>query len=126
MFKLFLFYLILIAYSVEILLFIFTTDQQKSMVDIKNTRIEIAKKRNIKYDTRSAEEFFFDSKKIHKDLGVTDRYFSYTIPDPYRWLEDDSNNQITNWIEAQNNITNQYLNDISVRDTIEKKLKGLL
>ncbi len=68
MFKLFLFYLILIAYSVEILLFIFTTDQQKSMVDIKNTRIEIAKKRNIKYDTRSAEEFFFDSKKIHKDL----------------------------------------------------------
>ena len=68
MFKLFLVYLILIAYSVEILLFTFTTDQQKSMVDIKNTRIEIAKKRNIKYDTRSAEEFFFDSKKIHKDL----------------------------------------------------------
>ena len=67
-FKLFLIYSVLILYSVEILLFIFTSDQQKSMVDVKNTRIEIAKKKNIKFDTRTPEEFFFDAKKENSNL----------------------------------------------------------
>ena len=43
--KVSLIYLILILYSLELLLFFFTSDQQKSMVDVKNTRIEIAKKK---------------------------------------------------------------------------------
>ena len=38
------------------------------MVDVKNTRIEIAKKKNIKFDTRTPEEFFFDAKKENSNL----------------------------------------------------------
>ena len=66
--KVSLIYLILILYSLELLLFFFTSDQQKSMVDVKNTRIEIAKKKNIKFDTRTPEEFFFDAKKTNENL----------------------------------------------------------
>ena len=66
--KLSLIYFIFILYSLELLLFFFTSDQQKSMVDVKNTRIEIAKKKNVKFDTRSPEEFFFDSKKVNPNL----------------------------------------------------------
>lgn len=66
--KLSLIYFIFILYSLELLLFFFTSDQQKSMVDVKNTRIEIAKKKNVKFDTRTPEEFFFDSKKVNPNL----------------------------------------------------------
>ena len=66
--KIFLIYFILIIYSVEFLLFAFTSNEQKSMINIENTRIQIAKNKNIKYDTRSPEEFFFQNKKILDNL----------------------------------------------------------
>lgn len=66
--KFFLIYFILIVYSVEFLLFTFTTSKQKSIVNIESTRIEIAKNKNIRYDTRSPEEFFFQNKKTLKSL----------------------------------------------------------
>ena len=64
--KLLLIYFFIITYSVETLLFLFSTEEQKSMVDIKNTRITLAKKDNKKYDLRTPEEVFFHYKKVNK------------------------------------------------------------
>ena len=59
----FLLYLIIIIYSVEILLFLFTSDLQKSLVNIKGKRIEIAKKNNLTFDARESEVVFFEKRK---------------------------------------------------------------
>ena len=61
-------YFFIITYSVETLLFLFSSNEQKSLIDIKNTRISLAKKNNKKYDIRSPEEAFFDFKKINNDI----------------------------------------------------------
>ncbi|MCF1190408.1 prolyl oligopeptidase family serine peptidase [Mangrovimonas sp. AS39] len=52
-------------------------------------------------------------------------YFGAEILDPYRWLEDDQSKDTKDWVKAQNEVTNQYLNQIDYRNTIAKKLKGL-
>ena len=55
-------YLAIIIYGVEILLFIFSSDLQKSLVNIHGQRIEIAKKNNLNYDPRDPEEVFLEKK----------------------------------------------------------------
>ena len=62
-------YIIIIIYSLEVLLFFTIPDEQKSMVQIKNERIKIAKNKNLKYDLRSPEQFYLDQKKINNNLA---------------------------------------------------------
>ena len=59
--KFFLIYFILIVYSVEFLLFTFTTSKQKSMVNIESARIEIAKILDMTQEAQ--KNFFFKIKK---------------------------------------------------------------
>tara|TARA_B100000575_G_C23063954_1_gene612574 strand:- start:118 stop:1332 length:1215 start_codon:yes stop_codon:yes gene_type:complete len=66
----FLIYVVIIIYSVEILLFIFSSDLQKSLVDIKGQRIKIAKEKNLSFDPREPEVVFFEKKNQIKDLSV--------------------------------------------------------
>ena len=74
--KLLLIYFFIITYSVETLLFLFSTEEQKSMVDIKNTRITLAKKDNKKYDLRTPEEVFFHYKNNNSNVNPTFYYSS--------------------------------------------------
>ena len=46
---------------------------------------------------------------------TTDTYFGATVPDPYRWLENDKSDSTKAWVTAQNNVTNAYLNKIPYR-----------
>ena len=62
-------YIIIIIYSLEVLLFFTIPGEQKSMVQIKNERIKIAKNKNLKYDLRSPEQFYLDQKKINNNLA---------------------------------------------------------
>ena len=52
-----------------------------------------------------------DTSKNHK---ISDTYFGTTVTDPYRWLEDDNSPETAQWVKEQNNITFQYLQQISV------------
>ena len=69
-------YLLIVIYSVEILLFIFSSDLQKSLVNIKGKRIEIAKEKKLNFDPRESELVFFEQKKKIKDLSVPFYYSS--------------------------------------------------
>jgi hypothetical protein len=63
-------FLFFIIYSVEILLFVFSSNLQKSLVNIKEKRIQIAKKNNLNFDSRESEIVFFKKKKKIKKLSV--------------------------------------------------------
>jgi prolyl oligopeptidase len=57
--------------------------------------------------------------------NVVDNYHGTTVPDPYRWLEDDNAPATKTWVEAQNKVTFAYLNAIPGRDAIKARLTQL-
>ncbi len=55
--------------------------------------------------------------------GTVDTYFGTAVPDPYRWLENDTSNATAKWVEAENAVTNAYLQRIPFRNKLLKRLK---
>lgn len=49
-------------------------------------------------------------------------HFNRTVPDPYRWLEDDRSAETKAWVEAQNKVTFSHLEQIPFRKEIVKRL----
>lgn len=56
---------------------------------------------------------------------VTDNYFGTVVADPYRWLEDDRSVETKAWVEAENKLTQNYLQQIPFRDAIRQQLEKL-
>ncbi len=56
---------------------------------------------------------------------VTDTYFGTSVPDPYRWLEDDQSAETKAWVMEENKVTNNYLEQIPFREAIREKLEKL-
>lgn len=54
-----------------------------------------------------------------------DDYFGTKVADPYRWLEDADSAETRAWVEAQNQITFGYLNQIPERAQIKERLTKL-
>ena len=51
-------------------------------------------------------------------VDTVDVYFGTQVPDPYRWLENDTSAATTAWVEAQNKVTNEYLSQIPFRENL--------
>ena len=66
----------------------------------------------------------FDYPQTTK-VDTIDTYFGTEVPDPYRWLEDDNSEQTAQWVKAQNEVTRGYLDNISYKDNIKRRLKDL-
>lgn len=62
-----------------------------------------------------------ETKKVDT---VTD-YFGTEVKDPYRWLEDDRSEETESWVEAQNEVTFDYLEKIPYRDKLKERLTKL-
>lgn len=62
-----------------------------------------------------------DTRKV----DTADEYFGTKVPDPYRWLENDTSQQVARWVKAQNEVTFNYLKNIPYRDDIAKRLKEI-
>ncbi|MDA0672019.1 MAG: prolyl oligopeptidase family serine peptidase [Bacteroidetes bacterium] len=58
-------------------------------------------------------------------IPVVDTYFGTDITDPYRWLEDDRSPETEAWVKAQNEVTFDYLEDLPMRSSIERRLSTL-
>jgi prolyl oligopeptidase len=58
-------------------------------------------------------------------IDISDTYFGNTIKDPYRWLEDDRSAETKAWVEAENLVTQNYLNRIPFRPAIKSRLETL-
>lgn len=55
----------------------------------------------------------------------SDTFFGVEVKDPFRWLEDDHSEETAQWVNAQNEVTMGYLNNIPYRDQIRKRLEEL-
>ncbi len=71
-----------------------------------------------------AEPMSIAYPSTHKTAQV-DTFFGTTVADPYRWLEDDRSAETEDWVEAQNKVTQAYLDKIPYRKDIEKQLTAL-
>jgi prolyl oligopeptidase len=54
-----------------------------------------------------------------------DNYHGTKVADPYRWLEDPDSPESRTWIEAQNEVTQSYLETIPRRSQIRERLEKL-
>jgi prolyl oligopeptidase len=60
-----------------------------------------------------------------KKVDTVDVYFGTEVPDPYRWLENDTAKATADWVTTQNEVTFGYLNNITYRDAVKKRLLEL-
>ena len=56
---------------------------------------------------------------------VVDNYHGTQVPDPYRWLEDDTSEATKAWVVAQNAVTSGYLNQLPQRLPIRDRMTKL-
>lgn len=54
-----------------------------------------------------------------------DDYHGTKVEDPYRWLEDENSPETQQWVNAQNEVTNDYLSTIPFRNAIRTRLEEL-
>src|SRR4051812_34145737 len=55
----------------------------------------------------------------------TDDYFGTRVTDSYRWLENDTAANVVQWVEAENKVTQDYLDKIPFREKIKERLTNL-
>ena len=60
-----------------------------------------------------------------RKVDHVDTYRGTTVPDPYRWLEDDNSPETAQWVEAENKVTFAYLGKIPYRAELKKRLETL-
>lgn len=59
---------------------------------------------------------------VTKKTEIVDTLFGTPVPDPYRWLENDTTKETAAWVTSQNDVTLGYLKNIPFRDAIRKRL----
>mgnify|MGYP002777218315 CR=1 FL=1 len=62
---------------------------------------------------------------VSQTLDQVDDYHGTQVADPYRWLEDPDAPETQAWVEAQNQLTFDFLGKISVRDRLQQRLTQL-
>ena len=58
---------------------------------------------------------------------VVEEQFGVKVADPYRWLENDvrQDPKVRDWVTAQNNVTQAYLQTLPARETFKARIKQL-
>ena len=59
-------------------------------------------------------------------IGVVDLLHGERVADPYRWLEDGTSEETRAWTDAQNTLTQEYVQSLETRPAIRTRLERLL
>ena len=63
--------------------------------------------------------------EVTRKIDHMDDYHGTKVPDPYRWLEDETSPETAAWVEAQNAITFPYLERIPFRKALLERVTEL-
>lgn len=63
--------------------------------------------------------------ETRKDTTVIDEYFGTKVADPYRWLEDDNSEETKEWVNAQNQVTEAFLDQIPYKKEVRSRIEEL-
>jgi prolyl oligopeptidase len=58
-------------------------------------------------------------------IDHVDTYFGTKVADPYRWLENVDSSNVSEWVDAQNKVTFDYLAKIPFRNQIRERLEKI-
>lgn len=72
-----------------------------------------------------AEEINLQDYPQTAKVDHVDQYFGHDVSDPYRWLEDDLSDDTKSWVQAENAVTENYLEQIPFRSAIKERLEEL-
>jgi prolyl oligopeptidase len=56
---------------------------------------------------------------------VVDHYFGTAVPDPYRWMENSQDPALHQWVDAENRLTETYMQENPLRPWLAKRLREL-
>lgn len=80
---------------------------------------------NMAFETIEVQNSPIEYPETRTDSSVTDTYFDTEVVDPYRWLEDDMSDETAEWVKAQNEVTDSYMDKVDFRDKVRKRLEEL-
>jgi prolyl oligopeptidase len=63
---------------------------------------------------------------VARKVEQTDDYFGTAVSDPYRWMEDVDSADLKTWVDAENELTQRYLEQIPLRATMQQRLMELI
>ncbi len=75
-----------------------------------------------KTDTKVDSQMALNYPETKKVDTITN-YFGTEVKDSYRWLEDDMSDETAAWVESQNKVTFEYLDQIPYREQLKKRLE---
>src|SRR5690349_5847984 len=56
---------------------------------------------------------------------TVDQYFGESVPDPYRWMENDTSDEVADWVTEENKVTFGFLDKIPYREEVKNRLEVL-
>jgi prolyl oligopeptidase len=62
---------------------------------------------------------------VTRKVEQVDDYFGTKVPDPYRWLEDETSPETKAWVDEENRLTFSYLDKIPYREKLKARLTQL-
>ncbi len=74
-------------------------------------------------ETKTVEKITYPETR--KDSTAGDTLHGTFLPDPYRWLENDTSEETAAWVKAQNAVTQDYLSKIPFRKDLAKRYEEL-
>lgn len=74
-----------------------------------------------KNDNKKSEMIYPETRKT----DTIDHYFGEAVADPYRWLEDDKSAETAEWVNAQNKVTDAWMEKVPYREQLKDRLTGL-
>ncbi|MFN3938974.1 MAG: hypothetical protein ACK4IY_00215, partial [Chitinophagales bacterium] len=80
--------------------------------------------KNQKDNTGDTDNFLIEYPVV-KTVDTVDNYFGTLVKDPYRWLENENDPEVAQWVSAQNAVTFAYLQNIPYRNQIKNRLTEL-
>jgi prolyl oligopeptidase len=60
-----------------------------------------------------------------RKVDTVTNYFGVKVADPYRWLENDTSAETSEWVKEENALTQSYISKITFRDSLKNRLTEL-